>query len=202
VDAKPGTVEREESDEALMARLAGGDLEALGDIYERHGPRLRAGLMGLASDIGAAEREEMLQDVFLAVAGSAATFRGSSRFYTWLYGIAIRKVRFHRRGEGNRHRIRERHGAECAGVSRQGAGSPERIAECREAVFAALSRLSEDQREVIWLHAVEELSAKEIGKVVGISPSTVWTRLHRARKRLSRAVKEQMQRKTTSRGST
>jgi RNA polymerase sigma-70 factor (ECF subfamily) len=191
-------VEREESDEELMARLAGGDLEALGDVYERHGPRLLAALAGLASDFGAAEREELLQDVFLAVAGSAATFRGASRVYTWLCGIAIRKVRFHRRGEGTRQRIRERHGAACAGVSRQGAGSPERIAECREAAFAALSRLSEDQREVIWLHAVEEMSATEIGSAIGVSPSTVWTRLHRARKRLSRAVREQKQRKTTN----
>lgn len=173
-----------EPDAVLIERLAGGDLEALGDLYERHGPRVRAALAGMAVDIDFAEREELLQEVFLAVATAASSFRGESRFTTWLHGLTIRKARAHRRGKWTRRRIRERHGAECAGVSHPRDVSPERSVASREAVLAALVRLSAEQREIVWLHAVEEMTAAEIGAVLDISPRTVWTRLHRARKLL------------------
>ncbi len=200
MDGKPRVVEREESDEALVARLAGGDPDALGDLYERHGPFVRAALAGLAPDIDPAEREELLQEIFLAVFGSAASFRREARFSTWLYAIAIRKVRHLRRGKRTRGRLRERHGAACAGVSRQGSVSPERSVAARESALAALTRLSPEQREVVWLHAVEEMSGAEIGRVLGISPRTVWTRFHRARRRLSRELAEESLEEENRRG--
>lgn len=179
----------EEADEALLERVASGDLEALGDLYVRHGPRVWAAVASFAPEVGRGELEELVQDVFLAVAGAAGEFRGRSRFTTWLFGIAIRKARAHRRGERTRGRIRERHGAACAGIaSPDGTRTPEHEAMAREAALDALARLPEPQRAVVWLHAVEEMSGAEIAAVLGISPRTVWTRLHRARRRLSREL--------------
>ncbi|NTV27819.1 MAG: sigma-70 family RNA polymerase sigma factor, partial [Methanothrix sp.] len=49
----------------------------------------------------------------------------------------------------------------------------------------ALAALPEPQRQVLLLHVLENLSGEEIAETLGISPNTVWTRLHRARKTLS-----------------
>ena len=53
-----------------------------------------------------------------------------------------------------------------------------------ERIFAALDKLSEDQREVILLREVEGLSYKEIAEAMGIPEGTVMSRLFYARKRL------------------
>jgi RNA polymerase sigma-70 factor (ECF subfamily) len=190
VDEKRAPPQRdEESDEALLGRVASGDLEALGDLFVRHGPLVRAALARFAPDIAESELDELAQEVFLAIAGAAREYRGASRFTTWLYGIAIRKARSHRRGKWTRNRLRERHGEACAGVSPQrSSDSPEHETMIREAALDALSRLSEPQRVVVWLHAVEGMNGEEIATALGISPRTVWTRLHRARRRLSREL--------------
>jgi len=180
----------EESDEEILGRLAGGDLDALGDLYVRHGPLVRAALERFVPDVAQAEIDELAQDVFLAVATSAREFRGTSRFTTWLWGIAIRKARSLRRDKWTRRRIRDRHGRACAGVSAaRGDGcSPEREALVREAAMDALSRLPQAQRVVVWLHAVEGMNGEEIAAALGISSRTVWTRLHRARRKLSKEL--------------
>jgi RNA polymerase sigma-70 factor (ECF subfamily) len=176
----------QDSDSALLERLVDGDLDALGDLYVRHGPLVRAALARFAPDIATAELDELTQEVFLELARVAGTFRGESRVITWLYGIAIRKARSYSRTRWTRKRIRAQHGDECSGVAiGRGERSPERALLEREAALDALSRLPAAQREVVWLHAVEELKAREIALILGIKEKTVWTRLHRARRRLT-----------------
>jgi RNA polymerase sigma-70 factor (ECF subfamily) len=178
-------IENEETDKALLGRIANGDLEALGDLYVRHGPLVRAALAQFAPEIGPSEADELAQEVFLVVASSVKEFRGTAKVTTWLYGIALRKARAHRRGKSTRARLRNRHGDACAGVAEaRQTDSPEHEAIVHEAALDALSRLPEPQRLVVWFHAVEGMTAEEIADVLGISPRTVWTRLHRARRRL------------------
>ena len=63
----------------------------------------------------------------------------------------------------------------------------EGVAE-RAAVLAALTWLSEDDRELLTLVAWHGLSTREAARVVGCSPATFFVRLHRARRRLQEAL--------------
>ena len=55
-------------------------------------------------------------------------------------------------------------------------------------VTRALEALPEPQRQVLLLHVVDNLSGEEIATALGISPKTVWTRLHRARQTMRKHV--------------
>jgi RNA polymerase sigma-70 factor (ECF subfamily) len=53
------------------------------------------------------------------------------------------------------------------------------------AVAESLARLPPEQRSVLSLFAIEELSHKQIAEILGVPEGTVWSRLHTARKRLA-----------------
>ncbi|HET6279889.1 MAG TPA: sigma-70 family RNA polymerase sigma factor, partial [Polyangia bacterium] len=57
---------------------------------------------------------------------------------------------------------------------------------------AAIAALDEDQRLLIVLRDVEELSYQEIGEITGLAEGTIKSRLHRARM----AIKEHLDRNT------
>jgi RNA polymerase sigma-70 factor (ECF subfamily) len=99
----------------------------------------------------------------------------------WLYGVARRQLANQRRGHLRRSRLADRLRSELE-VTVVGAGGPEdhRVA----AVRAALSRIDEEDREILRLTSWEGLSPSEIAAVVGVPAVTVRSRLHRARKRL------------------
>jgi RNA polymerase sigma-70 factor (ECF subfamily) len=104
----------------------------------------------------------------------------------WLYGIARRVLANHRRGE----RLRRARNAEVGAEFTRLFGSmpsPEIGLELQE-IGRAFRSLSARDRELLSLVAWEGLEHAEIAQVMGCSRSTVSIRLHRARKRLSRAL--------------
>lgn len=107
--------------------------------------------------------------------------RGSAR--TWLLGIARTTALDWFRSESRRRR-RE-----------QAVASPERVEQdfaegLSPALAAAVASLSAGEREVLALRIVLELDGDAAGRVLGISPTAVSTRLSRALKRLEERVNE------------
>ncbi|MGP3920165.1 RNA polymerase sigma factor [Nonomuraea sp. 10N515B] len=102
----------------------------------------------------------------------------------WLYGIARNVLANHRRGQ---HRRQARHVALDADIADLYARSPESDIEL-STITRALRELSEDDRELISLVAWEGLDRAQIASVLGCSRNAVRIRLHRARKRLSKAL--------------
>ena len=66
----------------------------------------------------------------------------------------------------------------------------DRAAALEEAarLHSAMEQLSEEQRAVVALFAVEGLSHEQIAEVLGVPTGTIWSRLHVARKKLSEAM--------------
>jgi RNA polymerase sigma-70 factor (ECF subfamily) len=98
----------------------------------------------------------------------------------WLLGVARRVLSTQRRGERRRvalHRRLAESGAAVGAV--EGASG---------ALRRALERLSETDREVLLLIAWEELSPAQAAAVLDVTAATVRVRLHRARRRLARAL--------------
>lgn len=93
----------------------------------------------------------------------------------WFYGVARRTLANHYRSDDRKRRLRDRIEAEpAAGV------------EEFDAVHEALDRLRPDDREILTLHAWDDLESSEIALVLGIPAATAAVRLHRARKRFAR----------------
>lgn len=99
----------------------------------------------------------------------------------WLYGIARRVVANLHRSAARRGRLRGRMEVATASQSLQ-AQSP------LPGVLDAMSRLRENDREVLRLVAWEGLTHAEVGVVLGISPNAAAIRLHRARAHLEREM--------------
>jgi RNA polymerase sigma factor (sigma-70 family) len=104
----------------------------------------------------------------------------------WLFGVARRVIANENRSVAARLRLGERLRQE---VSRTVADESIAVQE-REGVRAALSRLREEDREILLLVGWEDLQVAEAAKVIGISAPGARTRLHRARRRLRRELAE------------
>ena len=176
-------LEMEMTDEELVSRLAVGEMDALGGLYTRHKGMVCTALQRFSPAASAAEIEELAQDVFLALPAAAKRYEERSRFKSWLFGIAVRKAR----GFSRRAWVRRVLGA-ATGEAPDPEPTPERAAEHREAALRLLASLPGGQREVLVLHAVEGFDGEEIARILGISPGTVWTRLHRARRAVLEAA--------------
>src|SRR5262252_3159114 len=87
------------SDEALAARAAAGDDHAFETLVRRYQSRVFRLAGRLTSDTDA---PDVLQETFLQVYKSMRTFRGDSRFRTWLYRIATNASLMHRRARARR----------------------------------------------------------------------------------------------------
>ena len=172
------------SDEQLMSRIASGEVELLGEIYVRHNAVVKSALGRFAQDISFEEREDLAQEVFIAVNDSASRFPAGVEFRAWLYGVAVKKARAWRRNNWIRKKLlRKKHGTPV-GMALRVDTSPARRSEMRQLILKSLSSLPDSEREVIILRAIEGFTGDEIALILGISHGSVRVRLHRARARI------------------
>jgi RNA polymerase sigma-70 factor, ECF subfamily len=139
------------------------------------------------------EAEDIAQDVFITVFKSVDTFRGESKFSTWLYRIAANHCKNRMKYLGRRHHkdtgvLDEE--AERAMASSQPSATtphidgPDRVLEglqLEKLVQEGIALLDEEHRMLVVLRDVEDLSYQEISTITGLPEGTVKSRLHRAR---------------------
>jgi len=168
-------------DAELVRRIAGGGVEALGGLYDRHARALLAFARRLAPSEDA---EDLVQTVFLRVLACAPRFDpGAASARPWLFGIAVRVAQ-------ERRRSLRRLGTALLRLSAFGRRATEPAAVDRSDLERAVAALSPQKREVLLLVEVEELTCEEAAAALGIPVGTVWTRLHHARKELRRRLEE------------
>ncbi len=173
----------EESDEALVARAVAGDRGAFAAIYQRWSVRvLRFALTRLGDPD---EAEDVVQEVFVALLRCLPAYRGSSRFGTWLFGVAFHVICRARR---RRHRtawvpLVEDLERPCApalsGEDRLDAART--LRRCADTLQHYATRR---QREVFRLSYAEGCSVPEVAHRLQRSPETVRAQLSRARRTL------------------
>ncbi len=167
-----------------MEQLAHGQVEVLGDLYLRHGAMVERAVRRFAPGIAAADLDELVQDTFLALKESAAHYADRERFKSWLYGIAVQKTRNWHRNMWIRQKLLRQHTGQPVGIALAANRSPEYVTGVRQLLEQALERLPKNQRDVLLLHEIEGFDGKEIAEILGIRVNAVWTRLHRARRRI------------------
>ena len=112
----------------------------------------------------------------------------------WLYGIATNLVAQHRRAENRRYQALARAGAQALAAGRDNNMPPWAAAEGMQPRLArALARLSREERDVLLLVALVDLSYQEISQALGIPDGTVGSRLNRARRKIRAALDQEGQ---------
>lgn len=174
---------RGREDDDLLSRVASGEQAALARLIDRHGRGLR---LFAARYLGsAADAEDVVQDVFVAVWKHAARFDpAKGRAATWLYSITANRCIDARRRRSFRtflglDDMREMLPHEDPQADAR-VGARQELAIVRQ----GLSRLPERQRMALLLRAVGDLDVPAIADVMGSSAGSVEQLLVRGRRAL------------------
>jgi RNA polymerase sigma-70 factor (ECF subfamily) len=152
-------------------------------LYREHAERLYAFLAYSCGD--AVQAEDLLADVFERALRNGGRFdprRGSET--TWLYAIAVNRLRDHGRRIAAERRAVDRLQVDAA---RGGAAAHDAVASAlarRDELASAVACLSEEEREVVALRFGADLTLAQVAQAVQQPRSTVEARLYRALRKL------------------
>lgn len=124
--------------------------------------------------------DDVVQDTFVSMATSIGSFRGDSRFATWLHRIARNRVVDHLRRERSTEPLDETDVGEAQRISS--------IVASRQAAQQLTSRLTDPYREAVVLRDVERLSYAEAAERLGRNINTVKSHVARGRAMLARLL--------------
>jgi len=163
----------------------GTDPAAFEAFYRDHLDRIYGFITRRVADPNLAA--DLTADVFVAAIESAHTYRKDRGSLTgWLFGVARNVVNAERRRTARaltvEHRIAGRRLLDDAEIARMEARI-DAAADARRA-YQAMDRLSEADRAVLELAALDGLALPDVAQVLGITPVAARVRLHRARRRI------------------
>ena len=196
------TTSAAQSKDATLVRR-GGDTAAFGELVSRYQGRVWRFLASWVPE--PEDREEIVQEVFLAAHRGIGKFRGEARFSTWLLQIAVNQARGHRRKLARRPRLVELPtrgegednlgadtGSEPAFLQDGGADPYEQATrrELQAKVWTMIERLPEEWQSAMRLRYLEEMTHPEIAEVLGVPVGTIKAQLHRGRQRLAEWLAE------------
>ena len=164
----------------LVLRCQAGDEGALAELIERYQPRLMLYMRQMLGDRHAAE--DAVQEVWLSVYRAVAKLKDAGAFRGWVYRIARDHAYSMLRRKGR---------IECPVEEADSAlapPDPEFDDEDRRLVQASVNRLPHEQREVLLLRFIEQMSYEQIAAAIGCQLGTVRSRLFYAKRALREAT--------------
>ncbi len=188
------------SEAEIIAAIIAGETQLYHELvrpYERS-----VYMMALSYMKNEADAEDVAQEAFIRAFRNLSTFRGDSKFSTWLISITLNEARNRLRRQSI---VRMQSLDEPQGEG--GAVSPALLRDWREIPSEAVEReevrmlikkavetLPEIYRQVFLLRDIEELDVNETAQTLSISISNVKVRLHRARMMLQKELAPQLKR--------
>ena len=187
-DEEPGPGEAP-SERVLVSKLRHHDPAAFEALVLTHQDRVFDFCVRMLAD--REEANDVVQEIFVSVHQNLDKFRMDSKLSTWIFRISknhcLNRIKYlKRRGRGRSD--------EYDGVSEttlnDAVGAPQKPDEAlaaareREMVQKAIAMLDEDQRVLVVLRDIEDLSYEEIVEITELPEGTVKSRLHRAREKL------------------
>jgi RNA polymerase sigma-70 factor (ECF subfamily) len=160
------------SDENLMLEFCKGSREAFGELFKRYKQPIFGYFCRRVAERASAE--ELTQETFLALYGAGARYEPRALFRTYLYAIAMKILRTHRRKDSFRQ-------AFWGSSEKVASASVQDATESNLWVRRAFEQLRVVDREVLLLREFEQLSYAEISDLLKLPINTVRSRLFRAR---------------------
>lgn len=188
--------QKNDADEALLARLRAGEPQAFTEFVTNLGPRLLSSARRILRN--EEDARDATQEAFAKAFSALEGFEGRSSLATWLYRILVnqclmmlRKKRRHK--EVALDALMPEFDIDQCRVEPmwQLSKSVDELIEqkhVRDTIHAAIERLPEKARIVLLLRDIEELSTIEVAEFLEISEGSVKVRLHRARAALKKLL--------------
>lgn len=172
-----------DDDSALLARHLAGDATAFAAIYRAHAVPVYRRLSRILGPVP--EREDLTQDVFLALHRALPGFRGESRLSTLIHRIAVNRAFEYLRRQTRRQTTLvdgwffDEHVSPAASPATQ-ASARQDLAQ----VFTCLAKIKPKKRIAFLLRVVDGLSFEEIGELVDATPEAVAKRVQHGQREL------------------
>jgi len=174
--------------ELLVRRAGQGDAGAWRELVGAFAPRVFALLLARCRDPDLAE--EITQAVFVTIAEKLAGYRDLGRFRSWVFQIAMNRLR-------DEVRRRGRHAKAAGGTEdlellggTATLGYQDASPEALRALGAALATLNEAERQVVHLRHLAGMSYQAIADLHGEPVGTLLARHHRAMAKLRQTLEE------------
>ena len=177
------------NDVVLIQRILTGDEIAFESLIRKYRKQIHAHAWRKTGDFHIAE--DITQDTFLQVYQKLDTLDDPTQFSGWLYVIVNRLcIAWFRKNRIRTESLEETDISEIETEAYSQYVATENAktnAEAqRDLVQKLLTKLKESDRQIITLHYFQEMTYSEIGSYLGISESSIKSRLHRARQRLKK----------------
>lgn len=171
------------TDQQLIEQTLRGDTSAFGKLVERYQDfvfTIAFRIMKVRE-----EAEEVAQDAFIKAYESLNSFRGESKFSSWLYSIAYRKgldaLRKNKKYKASEI-IDDITEGEVSGI--EDALHYLEDEERKKAIQDCILKLSEDEATIITLYYFQDQSVREISTITELSEDNIKVKLYRSRKKL------------------
>ena len=170
------------SDHELMLAVRDGELDALGELFERHHGPLYGFLVKLTGHRTAAE--DIAQTVFQRMLKYRDTYRDDGSFTAWMYHLARRCASDHFRKSNAAPTATDPASLRDHADETPHAGERAAIRDDHALLHFALGQLDRNDREVLLLSRFQELSFAEIATILECSVGAAKVRAHRALREL------------------
>ena len=181
------------SGEVLVARFKEGDESSFKELVERYQSRVYSIVLAMLGDKN--DADDLSQEVFLKVYRFIHQFKGRSKFFTWLYRLTINTCisARNRKKRNNQILLSQSFKKDFTPIDtlQNDAKSPIEILQNRELekkIKLALDSLSDGLKEVFVLREIEDLSYKQLSRILHCPEGTVKSRLFRAREELKKKL--------------
>jgi RNA polymerase sigma-70 factor (ECF subfamily) len=168
-------------DEALVVQSQNGDAAAYAELIRKHQRMIHSLAYRMTGSM--TEAEDLAQETFILAYRQIATYRGASKFSTWLYRIAINACLGWQRHEKRRREILTEwtRTEECDATAASSNGETNYAP-----MHAALLKLSVKQRAAVMLTLYDGMNHAQAAEILNCSETTVSWRVFTARRKLKK----------------
>ena len=180
----------------VVSKAKRGNIDAFQELYNAYGPKILNYLYRMTSSREMAE--DLVQETFILAFRKLSSLRDPGKFQSWIFRIAQNNV--YQTFRGNRPQIvsiDEDNSKELSDTQRLATpqSGPEATVlsdELQSVIQSSIDALPEKYKTVFVLSAIQKISYKEIGKIVGRSLASVKSDIHRARVQVRDKIKRYM----------
>lgn len=177
-----------DAENELLLQCRSGNAKAFEALVRNHQQMVHALTFRMTGSM--ADAEDLAQETFIRAYQQIRSFRGTAKFATWLYSIAVHACLNWRRGEARRFRAE----ANCAREMLEQTESNHSGNAMADSAQAALMRLPARQRAAIVLTIYDGLSHAEAAHVLHCSETTVSWRVFAAKRKLKKLLGQRAER--------
>jgi RNA polymerase sigma factor (sigma-70 family) len=185
------------TDQQLLELLTKGNELAFKQLYDRYSAKVYNTLLSYTKN--AEDAEELLQDVFLTIYNSAASYRSESKVSTWVYRVSVNKSLDFLRKKNSQKRfgifssLYRKDSVEILYESVDFAHPGVKLENQEDAklLFKVIDGLSENQKTAFILTQIEDLPQQEVAEIMKITRKAVESLVQRSKANLKKNLANQ-----------